>query len=212
MSLCSSSCNAAVPRWVGGCNITKRQGGISNLIFISCNWKFATSGTTTVTSPTGSTLTVGVITDWRNWALGVQNNMIRPSPEGLGEKPESTFTTARFSSCRPEEIESETHLINFQSFDTDPDNYYDRTYWNTIRTNFGKYRIMYKECNGLVRYTGDVTDPGFAFTPQVLGYIHPQLQDNSAYYQANLSFLYEGIPAPILVTNLDEALNIDVNS
>lgn len=214
MSLCGSCSNTAVPRWPIGCNLQKRDGGIPNLIFISCNWKWATvaEGTVSVTTPTGTTISVGLITDWTTWALGVQNNMIRPSPEGIGEKPESTFTQARFSSCRPEEIESETHLINFQSFDIDPDNYYDRTYWNQVRTNYAKYHLLYQGCNGLVHYTGDVSDPGFAFTPQVLGYIKPPLQDNKDYYQANLSFLYNGIPDLINVVNLDEALNIDVNS
>lgn len=212
MSLCSSSCNAAVPRWSGGCNIVKRDGGISNLIFISCNFRFASTGYVTVVDPLGVSFSVGVITDWHSWAAGVQHNMIRPSPVGIGEKPESTFTLAKFASCLPEEIESETHLVNFQSFDTDPVNYYDRTYWNTIRTNYIKYHLMYLGCNDLVHYTGDVTDPGFAFTPTVLGYVKPPAQENKDFYQANLSFLYSGIPAMINVVNLDEALNIDVNS
>lgn len=216
MSLCASSCNAAVPRWSGGgCgNITKRSGGISNLIFLSCNWKFATAaeGAVDVTTPTGDTISVGVITDYTSWAIGVQNNMIRISPDGLGDKPESTFTTARFSSCLPEEIASETHVVNFRSYDIDSVNYYDRTYWNTVRTNIGKYRLIYLNCDNIVHYTGDVSDPGFEFSPSVLGYVIPQTKEEKAYYQANLSFIYEGIPDFVDVVNLSEALNIDANS
>lgn len=212
--LCASSCNAAVPRWSGGgCgNIQKRNGGISNLIFISCNWRWAESGTVSVITPTGQTISVGLITDWTTWALGVQKNMIRISPDGLGDKPESTFTNARFSSCLPEEIASETHVVNFRSYDIDPDNFYDRTYWNTVRTNIGKYRLLYLNCDNVIHYSGDVTDPGFEFSPQVLGYVIPQTKEEKVYYQANLSFIYEGIPAMIEVANISEALNIDANS
>ncbi len=214
MALCSSSCNIAVPRWSGGCNIQTRDGGIDTLIFLSCNYKFATvaEGAVDITTPTGSVISVGLITDNTSWSIGVQNNMVRPSPEGLGEKPEPSQTLTRFSSCRPEEIESTTHNVNFQSFDVDVDNLFDRTYWNTICTDFGAMRLIYRGCNGLIYFTGDVSDPGFRFTPQVLNYIHPQLQDNKGFYQVNLSFLFECIPVPLDIVGLDDALEIDVNS
>lgn len=215
MSLCSSSCNAAVPRFPTGCTFEKRAGGIPNLLFLSCNARFAAANQTSVsvTTPTGSIISVGRITDYLSWALLVQNNMVRTSPVGLGEKPESTFTNQRFASCLPEEISSETHIINFQSYQMDNDNYYDRTYWQNVRTNFTKFRLMYLDCNDVIYYTGDPTDPGFEFVPTSLGYIIPQVgQTDKAFYQANLSFVYEGIPAPIEVANIMTALNIDVNT
>lgn len=212
MALCATGCTTTVPRFVGGCNIQKRQGGISKLIFLSCNVRFASSGTISLTTPSGSTISIGVITDYLNWALLVQNNMVRTSPEGIGEKPESTFTTTRFSSCRPEEISAEQHTVNFQSFDVDPDNLYDNTYWNAVRTNYGKYKLMYYDCNGLIHYTGDVTDPGFDFVPSSLGYIIPSTYEENPYYQCNLSFNYEGIPVPIDVASIETAFNIDVNT
>lgn len=138
--------------------------------------------------------------------------MIRLSPEGLGEKPESTFTNARFSSCRPEEISQETHGINFQSFQMDNDNYYDRTYWNNVRLNYNKFRLMWIDCDSVVYYTGDPTEPGFEFAPTALGYIQPQTNQDKAFYQANVSFVYAGIPAPIEVANIETALTIDVNT
>lgn len=213
--LCASSCNAAVPRWSGACDITKRAGGISNLIFTSCNWKFATvaEGAINVTTPTGAIISVGLITDYTSWALGVQHNMIRISPEGIGEKPASSFTTEKFSSCRPEEISSETHAVNFKSFDTDPDNFYDVTYWNSIRRNYGKYRLMYYDCASIIYYSGDVEDPGFQFIPTTgPGYIIPPGKENKSYWEANLSFLFDGNPDMIEVANIAEALNIDANS
>lgn len=217
MALCSSSCgnNAAVPRFPTGCVFDKRKGGIPNLIFLSCNARFAGDDETsvTLTSPTGSTFQVGKITDWHSWAALVQHNMLRISPEGLGDKPESSYTLARFSSCRPEEIASETHVLNFQSYQIDVDNFSDRTYWQTVRTNFTKYRVIYQDCNGIIYYTGDPEDPGFEFVPTALGYVMPQIgQTDNAYYQANLSFVYEGIPAMIEVVNIEEALTIDVNT
>lgn len=209
--LCAASCNAAVPRFPTGCTFSKRAGGIPNLIFMSCNFRFATSGSITIQDPTGANINIGLITDPTSWELGVQKNMIRISPTGLGDKPESTFTNARFSSCLPEEIASETHLVNFQSFDIDADNFYDRAYWNTIRTNYPKYRLLYQDCNGIIYYTGDVTDPGFAFVPTVgPTYVIPQTNDEKAFYQANLSFKYDGIPAMIEVAGLD--FSFDVNT
>lgn len=214
MSLCASSCNAPVQRWAGGCSFNKRAGGLPFLGFMSCNWKFAESPATSVSvvTPSGSTISVGLISDYTSWAIGVQNNMIRLSPEGIGEKPESTFTNARFSSCKPEEISSETHVVNFQSFDIDPDNFYDRTYWQAVRTNYAKYRLFYVDCNGFIYYSGDPSDPGFEFVPTTLGYVIPQTSNDKSYYQANLSFIYEGIPTPIEVANIDAAWNIDVNT
>lgn len=218
MALCSSSCgnNAAVPRFPTGCVFDKRKGGIPNLIFISCNFRFAGAGETTVTitAPDGSTFQVGKITDHASWAAGVQHDMIRISPEGLGEKPQSTFTQQRVSSCRPEEIASETHVINFQSYQVDNDNFWDREYWNQVRTQFNKFRLLYWDCNENVFYSGDVTDPGFEFVPTAgPGYIIPQIgQTDNAYYEANLSFVYEGIPAIISVAGLSAALTIDVNT
>lgn len=214
MSLCSSSCNAAVPRFPTGCTFDKRAGGIPNLIFLSCNARFAASNQTSVSvvTPTGSTISVGRITDYTSWAILVQNNMVRTSPEGIGEKQASAFTQARFSSCRPEEISQETHTINFQSFQVDNDNYYDREYWNNIRQNYTKFRLVWMDCDGVIYYSGDPTDPGFEFAPTELGYIQPPTNQDKAYYQANLSFVYGGIPAPIEVPNIESALNIDVNT
>lgn len=182
---------------------------------MSCNVRFAGDGETSVslTTPTGSTIQVGKITDYTSWALLVQNNMVRISPEGLGDKPESTYTQQRLSSCRPEQIASETHTINFQSYQVDTVNFSDRTYWNTVRNNFDKYRLVYIDCNGIIYYSDDVEDPGFEFVPTALGYVMPQIgQTDSAYYQANLSFVYEGIPAMVEVPNIDEAFTIDVNT
>lgn len=214
MSLCASSCNAAVERWAGGCSFTKRAGGIPNLIFISCNLQFAVAPATSVSvvTPSGSTISMGRIEDYTSWALAVQSNMARQSPEGIGEKPESAFTNARFSSCRPEEIASETHTVNFQSFDIDAVNFYDRTYWNSVRTNYTKYRLMYMDCNGIIYWTGDPSDPGFEFSPTALGYIIPNTSNDKAYYLANTSFIYEGIPAMVEVPNIEAAFNIDVNT
>lgn len=215
--LCATDCitNGAVPRWGNGCgNIQKRDGGIPNLIFMACNMRFATvaEGSIQVKTPTGSMVNIGVITDFTSWATAVTHNLIRISPEGIGEKPESTFTNARFSSCRPEEIASETHLLNFTSYDIDPDNFYDRSYWNTIRLNYGKYRVMYLSCGNILNYSGDVEDPGFEFSPTVLGYVKPPNKEDKDFYRVNLSFIYAGIPDMIEVVNLSEALNIDANS
>lgn len=215
--LCSSSCGggSAVPRFPTGCVLETRKGGIPNLIFMSCNVRFAGDGETSVslTTPTGSTIQVGKITDYTSWAILVQNNMVRISPEGLGDKPESTYTQQRLSSCRPEQIASETHTINFQSYQVDTDNFSDRTYWNQVRRNFDKYRLVYIDCNGIIYYSDDVEDPGFEFVPTALGYVIPQVgETDNAYYQANLSFVYEGIPAMVEVPNINEAFTIDVNT
>ena len=103
-------------------------------------------------------------------------------------------------------------LINFQAFDIDTVNLFDRTYWNDICNNFGFMRLIYRSCDGLIHFTGNVSDPGFRFTPTVLNAIYPQLEDNKMFYQVNLSFIYGCIPEPLNVVGLDDALEIDVNS
>lgn len=215
--LCSSSCgnNAAVPRFPTGCIFEKRKGGIPNLIFLSCNARFATEAEDyiTLTDSDGVSFSVGTITDPTSWSALVQHDMVRISPEGIGEKPASSYTQERVSSCRPEEIASETHTLTFQSKQVDNDNFYDRTYWQTVRTNFNKYRVLYWDCNQNLFWTGDPEDPAFEFVPTELGYVIPPIgQTDNAFYQANLSFVYEGIPAIINVPGIEEAFTIDVNT
>ena len=67
-------------------------------------------------------------------------------------------------------------------------------------------------CGNLSGYAWGENVGWINFSPTVLGYQIPQLKDNKSFYQANLSFLYEGIPCPLDIVNLDTALNIDVNS
>lgn len=216
MSLCSPSCgnSTEAPRFPAGCLFETRKGGIPNFIFLNCTARFAGDGETTVTltDPNGVNFQVGKITDSTSWAALVQHGMARLSPEGIGEKPESTYTTQRLSSCRPEEIASETHAINLQSFQMDEDNFYDHTYWKKVRTNYSKYRVVYWDCAKNLYYSGDVEDPGFEFSPTRLGYTIPNNNNENAFYQANLSFIHEGDPTPIFIPGLPEALTIDVNT
>lgn len=199
--ICSYTCSTATPHWsAGACNIETREGGIPYLIFFACNFKFNAS----VMSENGL-ITIGAITDYTSWEEGVHNRLISRTPEGLGEKPLGSFTTQRLSSCSPEAIASETQNLSFVSYDTDSTSFTDRTYWNNIRTNYGKFRLAWQDCNGYVHYSGNVADPGFVFVPTALGYVIPQTNDENSFYQADLSFKYSGLPTIINVANINDA-------
>lgn len=208
MALCASDCIQAAPRWTNACNITTRSGGIKNLVFFTCNFKFNAN----VVTPSGATVAIGSATDYTQWRIAVANRLISRTPDGYGEKPLSSFTTERLVACSPEAIVSETHTVSFISKDVDATNLDDCTYWNTVRNNYYTYRLGWIDCNGYFYGSGDSTDPGLAFVPTALGMVIPNNNDESIYYQADLSFKNSGIICPQNIVNLNDAFLVDVNT
>ena len=196
--LCAADCVVAPPQFAADCEITTRASGIKHLVFFSCDWSFDA----TVTG-VGA---VGAITDYTQWELGITNNKIGLSPEGFGSKPLSTFATERVSACLPEAIVGETHTLNFTSKAVDADNLTDCTYWNSVRTNYSRYRFGYIGCDDLF-YGYSSTEPGFRFVPTALGLVKEDNSDTVDRYEANLSWKYSGIVCPQSIPNLMLAFN-----
>lgn len=202
MGICANTCAPDAPYWsADACNIQTSPGGIAFLIFAVCNFRF----NAIITKADGTTVSIGAITDPESWRVAVHNRLISRSPEGYGEKPSSSFTTERVRACTPEGIASKTHSVNFISKDTDPVNFTDVDYWTNIETNYDRFRLMYQGCNEIIYYSGDADDPGFQFTPTVLGYVKPNNNDENDFYEANMSFKYRGIVPKIEVIGIDSA-------
>lgn len=210
MALCSSDCFRATPRWTNACSIQTREGGIPYLVFFSCNFKF---GAVVKSGLTGGDVTIGAITDYTAWRTGVQHKLISRTPEGIGEKPATSPTTERVSSCKPESISNMTHTINFTSKDVDTTNLTDVEYWNDICSNYDYYRIGWLGCDDeIVYYTGDASDPGFPFSLTTLSDVFPQTNEESFSYQIGVSFNNRCLAVPLKVTSLNDAFISDVNT
>lgn len=204
--ICSDLCFAAVERWTSVCNIQTREGGIPFLLFAACNVKFSA----TIAKPGGGTVAIGAITDYLSWKALVDNNLLSRSPEGIGDKPAPTPQLQRVSSCRPETIVNQTHGVNFRSLDIDPTNLTDNSYWNDKCDNYSLLRVMLMDCNNIIHWTGDVTDPGYSFSGTSTGLVIPETNDESQFYQFNIEFKERCIPKIIQVVSITDAFVNDV--
>jgi hypothetical protein len=200
--LCASDCVVDVPEFGADCDVTTRPSGIQYLVFFSCDFQFDATVDGEVYGP---------ITDYTQWALGVTNKKISLSPEGYGAKPLSAFQTERVTACLPESIIGETHTVNFISKAMDEVALTDCTYWNTVRTNFNRYRVGYIGCDGYF-YGKSTTEPGFRFTPTAIGNVKEDNNDTVDRYEANLSWKYSGIVCPQSIPNLLDAFTGDSGS
>lgn len=206
MAICSNLCFVEVPRWTSVCNIQTREGGIPYLLFAACNVKFSA----TISKPGGGTVEIGAITDYLSWKALVDNNLLSRSPEGIGDKPAPTPQLQRVSSCRPEVIVNQTHGINYRTLDIDPTNLTDNSYWNDKCANYSLLRLMWMDCNNIIHYSGDISDPGYAYSLTSSGLVIPETNDESQFYQYNAEFKELCIPSIISVVNINDAFVNDV--
>lgn len=131
MALCPSACAPALPDSPsGGCGVSIRQGGISRLAFIKCDYEFLD------------------ITDVSEWSTAITNGNVVLTGLILGNKPKGTFTKKRLSSCAPEAVIGGEKTVAFQDYNNDPLSCKDITFWNTIQSNATKYQFGYYTCDG----------------------------------------------------------------
>jgi len=186
--LCISNCAPALPFSVVGSNcgdIDTREGGISYLIAAKCSVAFNPA--------------VNPITDWESWEALVNNRSIMLSPPlSSGDKPETETASERVSTCNPETVTSETHLINFQSKFADLVNLTDYDFWGTIKENLQAYNIGWLGCDGLVYVNGNI--PGYRMFGNVSEVI-PENNEALKYFMGQLKFKYKGLIKPTRIEN-----------
>jgi hypothetical protein len=138
MSNCSPVCARTLPAsGFGACKIRPRKGGISHLVFKSCD----------VEVPENPVTQPGNVVNRSAWLPLLTSCKLRISPELVGQKPVGTTNSRRFASCRPEQVVSGTKTITFQDFSS-PRNYLDYSFWNTIMENETAYEVGWIACDG----------------------------------------------------------------
>lgn len=131
MALCPSSCAPALPEsYSGGCGVTTRNGGISKLAFIKCDYTFTD------------------VKDRTEWIAAIAAGSVVLTGLILGQKPKGSFTKKRISSCGPEAIVGGEKSITFQDYNADPEDCVDIDFWNMIQANATSYQFGYYTCDG----------------------------------------------------------------
>lgn len=204
-NLCLTDCVRDTPSFGGVCEQPMVRGGIPYIIIFSCDWQFG--GDVTIN---GVDTTIGAITDYTQWTIGVQNKKIVRSPKGIGSKPTSEFATTERSSCDPPEIIDETHILNFLSKEFDADDGEICAFWQDVRTNYRKFRIGYQDCDGRVYVSSSIGQPGWQFSLTAAGLVIPETSQEPAYFEFNSSWREQGFSCPVVVPNIDEAFNADI--
>jgi hypothetical protein len=131
MALCPSSCAPALPiSPSAGCGVVTRNGGISKLAFIKCDYTFTD------------------IDDRAEWIAAIAAGDVVLTGLIIGQKPKGSFTKKRISSCGPEAVVGGEKTITFQDYNSDPAACGDITFWNTIQANATNYQFGYYTCDG----------------------------------------------------------------
>jgi hypothetical protein len=131
MALCVTECAPDLPvSYTGGCGVTLRNGGISKLAFIKCDYEF-----TDIASRT-------------EWEAAIASKNVVLTGLLVGQKPKGSFTKKRITSCGPEAIVGGEKTITFQDFNSDAADCADVDFWNAIQLNATNYRFGYYTCDG----------------------------------------------------------------
>lgn len=209
MSLCVSTCASDTPLlWEQACDMQFRNSGIDFGIFFRCDWQF--NGTVTINN---EALSIGPVTSLDAWRTGIANRYIVKTPDLIGSKDASSFTTARIRSCLPEAITGETHTVSLISKNTDPDNLTDCTFWSTIKTDYLKYKFAWVGCDGLYYGADDTNEPFFDWVPvSPFGWVIADDSEVPQEYQATVSFNLLGDVCPTSIPGLKDIFSIDVNT
>jgi hypothetical protein len=138
MALCPSTCAPALPESItGGCGITVRNGGISKIVFVKCDYEFED-----ISSRAEWEAAVNHTTGGQPDPIVVFSGLL------LAQKPKGTFTKKRISSCAPEQLVGKENQITFQDYNSDPLNCKDIEFWNTIVNQSSSYQMGYYTCDG----------------------------------------------------------------
>lgn len=137
MGLCESGCARDLPLpYSSGCDVVKKQGGISRIGFLKCDFEFTD------------------ITDQGEWDLAIAAGDAVWSGKVLGSKPKGTFNKKRVYSCGPEQVIGGEKSMTFQDYNDgtvhDADDCAEYEFWNTILANPGGYRLVFMRCDGYI--------------------------------------------------------------
>ena len=137
MPSCSSICAGTIPASSFGasCAISKKYGGIKNLVFILCD----------VDPPFNATLD-GQNVNAPAWQLLIDDCKIRISNEIKGGLTEAEGEKIKTSSCRPAESGAKTLTLAFEDYGNTVSGG-DIDFWNWIVENQAKLKVGWFTCD-----------------------------------------------------------------
>lgn len=184
MSICNSDCAIRPPIPPReGCGSDRRQGGISRLVFATCDFVVA-EGTSFIS---------------RNWCEAVYSGKVVVSSPINGQKPKGSGTSKRYSSCAPETIVGYERSVTFTDLTADNENFSDFDFWNTLQNDPSRFQFGYITCDGL--FTG--------FIPNFTLEVSPVIEDvntGSSMWQGTVAWTGIEMPTPIYIPNFLQML------
>lgn len=183
MAVCSASCSVTVPTHPVGaaCKVTPRAGGISRLIFKSCDVTFTD------------------ITDTAEWTTKITANEVHATGYVLGQKPKGTVTKKKLADIYPEQVASGVKTINVQDYNVEAANAlgeYD--FWKNIFTNQHSLSFAYMTEEELL----------YGFYDSFVCDVDDVREDSegNTYFDIEIQWKETGISKPTLVTGLNAVL------
>lgn len=187
MSICSVNCSILPPRPIKeGCGLTVRSGGISRLVFASCNIQFID------------------VTDLSEWCTLVNEGKIIVTSPIIGQKPKGSSTKKRLSSCQSESVIGFERTITFQDYNSD-NLYADFDFYNDILENSALYKFGWITCDGL--FFGLIDE----FTIEV-DQIIEDTNLGSTYWDGIISWTGFNMSSPIKLNGLISVLQGNCNN
>ena len=195
MSICKPGCVTGTKPKVGytnGCGTKKAKGGIPRLLFLVCD--------PTYVHPNAVADGVSPWTNLDNVKAAMCAGILNFTGPVLGDKPATSFTKKRTSSCAPETIVGGSQQVNFQDYNVTTDEDNDPTleefdFWDWVKNNYPYLKFGWVTCDEkMFLYDGD-------FTPEVSP-ITEQTSDDSAYFGGSVFMQTDAIIKPFFVKGL----------
>jgi hypothetical protein len=175
MALCCEIINPAT--FDKKCKPTPRKGGIPYVGYVSCQIQFTD------------------ITDEEEWQAAIASGQAGVFPAGIGSKPETEKTKTRLTSCNPEQVVSQLHVLNFRTFDANLTDHSDFDEWEKVGKDWENYRFFYIDCNNLI-YLDKENDAAFFPKDFELDHIIEETNEDKQFFQIVLRFEKMGIVKP----------------
>lgn len=186
MAICSSNCPTILPPKPLGnsCTPDTRPGGISHVIFASCDVKFTD------------------IYDKTEWCRYIAQGKIVASLEVLGKKDKASAIKKKTTSCRPEMVTGFDYTVTFQDYNADDLGFKDYDFWNEIQLRYQQYQVAFLTCDGLL-LGFDPSTRSFinTFAIEVSNVIEDDF-NGSSYWDGAVMYKGKTESKPVLISNL----------
>lgn len=195
MSICKPGCvNGTTKPNVGyanACGVKTAKGGIPRLLFLVCDETYVHPVDTGELSPW---------TSLENIEAAMCAGILNFTGPVLANKPATSFTKKRTSSCSPEVIVGGSQQIDFQDFNVTTDEDGNPTleefdFWGWVQTNYPYLKFGWVSCDEkMYMYAG-------SFTPEVSP-VQEQTSDDNSYFAGSVIMNTDEIIKPIHVPGL----------